>query len=65
LSPQTKAQFHKWDDEGLTGSETDRVNAQEASQLIGMMCERLRHVAGLNKHRIVDPKDLSEYDRTL
>ncbi|KAK2813732.1 hypothetical protein FQN50_000130 [Emmonsiellopsis sp. PD_5] len=43
-SIETKARFHKWDDDDLKGSPSEKVQAQEASQLIGMMCQQRIHV---------------------
>lgn len=63
LEIQTKARFHKWEEDGLLGSKDDHVHAQEASQLIGMMCQRIQYLRK-KKYKAIDPKKLSAYDRT-
>ncbi|WEW61272.1 hypothetical protein PRK78_006762 [Emydomyces testavorans] len=60
-SVETKARLKKWDDDGEKGSPDEKVDAQEASQLIGMMCERLTWA---KQKGAVDPDKLTEYDRT-
>ncbi|EEP82579.1 predicted protein [Uncinocarpus reesii 1704] len=60
-SVETKSRLGQWDEDELMGIPNTRVDAQEASQLIGMMCERLREKSKTGR---VDPFKLREYDRT-
>ncbi|KAK2794431.1 hypothetical protein FQN50_009913 [Emmonsiellopsis sp. PD_5] len=62
-SVETKARLTDWED-GVLGEPSDRVHAQEASQLIGMLCQRLRRAIEIKGDNL-DPEELSDYDRTV